>query len=111
MKLAEALMELREKNHLIGVFQELINHLDSIQESEGQVPIHNSTEEFVDAGYIDEVRGTLTGQVDALIAERKKILDWSVEDGSKAKTAAPKKRARRAPTKRPKAAARRSGQS
>ncbi len=50
MKLGQALMELREKDHLIGVFQELLGHLESIQENEGQIPIHNSTEEFVDAG-------------------------------------------------------------
>jgi hypothetical protein len=78
MNLQEAMMELHEKDNLIGVFQELVAHLDRIEKADEKIPIYNSTEEFVDAGYIDEVRRVLGGQIQGLTAERKKILDWEV---------------------------------
>ena len=81
MNLNDALMELREKDHLIGVFQELISHLDRIEKDDQKIPIYNSNEEFVDEGYVDEVREVLGGQVSGLLVARKKILNWSVEDG------------------------------
>jgi len=79
VNLQEALLELREKDHLIGTFKELINHLRSFEDGEGKIPIHNSTEEFVDEGYITEVREMMETQVSGLLEERKRILGWSVD--------------------------------
>jgi len=81
MNLSEALLELQEKDHLLGVFAELVGHLNKLTEEDAKIPIYNSTEEFVDEGYIDEVRDVLQAQIDGLEAARKKILDWKVERG------------------------------
>lgn len=78
MNLQDALLELREKDHLLGVYKELVGRLKHIQQEGEQIPIHNSTGEFVDEGYIDEVREILEAKIDELVVERKLILKWKV---------------------------------
>jgi hypothetical protein len=81
VNLFEAMQDLREKDHLIGVYSELVTHLEGILRDEGQIPIHNSTEEFVDEGYINEVLDGLRVGSAELLNERKKILEWKVDRG------------------------------
>ena len=78
MNLSAALMELREREHLVGVYKDLINHLESVKDGGEKIPIFNSTEEFVDDGYIEEVLEELVEKVEALLVERNKIMEWEV---------------------------------
>lgn len=78
MKLSLALLELREKDHILGVYRELLDHIDDLIKNEAQIPIYNSTEEFVDMGYLEEVREEMQVNFDVFMAEREKILNWNV---------------------------------
>ena len=94
MNLKDALLELQEKDNLLGVYQELLAHLNRLSNESAQIPIYNSTEEFVDPGYMEEVLGLLEKRFNELLNERDSILGWSVDNG-KNKNTTPSKRSRR----------------
>ena len=94
MNLKDALLELQEKDNLLGVYQERVSHLNRLSNEGAQIPIYNSTEEFVDPGYMEEVLSLLEAKFEEILNERDLILGWSVDDG-KNKNPTPTKRRRR----------------
>lgn len=85
MRVNDVFLELSAVDNKLGIYQELVAHLNSFLETDEEdrpikdMPQYRSTENMVDLGYIEEEKERLSELMEELSIRRSEILEWKVE--------------------------------